>query len=159
MPTEDEAVQPTRWERITDWLHQARWRFSIWPSLQIKMSTPWKRMRHLFRKDCGASVLCTFGRKPYLPGGPIYYVFTCRLKRWHKGPCREDALMGWSCGPTVHTPGVIPWGEVNREKFDVLRRAATKDEPPIVRQVLKTGVVNANGDMIAPGAIQPKAKP
>jgi hypothetical protein len=108
----------SRWDRFVMALHNIRYKYSVWPSLRIKMSYPWRWMLRLFRKNCGASVLCTFGKKPQVPGGPVYFTFTCRLKRWHKGPCREDKLLDWTCGPTKHRPGVIP----------VLRRATTPKE-------------------------------
>lgn len=118
--------QLTWQERLVIQLRYFRWKYSVWPSLQIRLSRPWRKMRHLFRKECGTTILCTFGRKPHIPGGPIYYSFSCRLKRGHSGPCREDKLMDWTCGPTSHRPGMIPWNTLNREKFDVLRNATSR---------------------------------
>jgi hypothetical protein len=91
-----------------------RWKYSYWPSFRIRMSAPARWLRHLLRRRCLANVTVEFGP---LMGDDVIYRFECKLPRWHRGPCREQPLRDWTCGPTHRKPGEVRYDELNRRKF------------------------------------------
>jgi hypothetical protein len=99
---------PTAWQRFTGWVRDMRWRYSVMPSLRLRLSKPGRWWFRLFRRECGASVTVYFK--------DAIYTFTCNYHRFHSGPC-TDAVPAWKV-IIPHKPGQARWDEAKRRRFE-----------------------------------------